>query len=159
MTRSSLRVAAFGIGIVAGLRSLTAPAVLVWTADKKIVRKSFPLAGLLSHKVTMRVVKLAAGELIADKLPFTPGRISTGPLAARLVSGAACGAAVSLSSKGTWQEGAVLGAAGATVGAFGGYYARKHLSERNPKIAVALVEDAIAIGIGIAVVSRLARSI
>jgi uncharacterized membrane protein len=158
MTRSSLRVAAFGIGISAGLRSLTAPAVLVWSADKKFVRKSFPLAGFVTHRVSKRVVKLAAGELIADKLPFTPNRISTGPLAARLVSGAACGAAVSLGLKGPWQEGAVLGAVGALAGAFGGYYARKHLSKRNPKIAVALLEDAMAIGIGMAVVSRVARS-
>jgi uncharacterized membrane protein len=97
--------------------------------------------------------------LVADKLPFTPNRISPGPLAARLVSGAACGAAVTLALKEPWQEGAILGAAGAAAGAFGGYYGRKHLSKRNPKLAVALLEDILAVGTGIAVMSRVTRSI
>jgi uncharacterized membrane protein len=158
MKPTSIRAAAFGIGVVAGLRSLTAPAILAWAAHRKYTRLRMPVAGVLTSKISRRAIKLAAGELLADKLPLTPNRINPGPLAARLVSGAACGAALSWAVKAPWNEGAALGAAGAVAGAFGGYYARKHLSKSRSTLAVALVEDAVAIGTGIAVVATVARA-
>jgi uncharacterized membrane protein len=159
MTRPAIRAAAFGIGVVAGLRSLTAPAIVAWAAERKYLRPRFPLAGLLTHKLSRKMIKLAAGELLADKLPFTPKRINAGPLAARIASGAACGAALSYALEGDWQPGAMLGAAGATAGAFGGYYARKSLSRSNSPLAVALLEDAVAVGSGIALIARVNRDL
>lgn len=159
MTRGSIRAVAFAIGVVAGLRSLTAPALVAWAAEKKYIRRRFPMAALVTPKLSRKLIKLAAGELLADKLPFTPKRISPGPLSARLASGAVCGAAVTYATEGNWQEGAALGAAGATAGAIGGYYARKRLSRKNSPIALALAEDAIAVGCGIALMALVNRDI
>src|SRR5215469_3712153 len=120
MSPGSTRAAAFGIGVVAGLRSLLAPAVVLWTAQKNFIRRDFPLAMLVSRPASKKMIKLAAGELLADKLPFTPSRIRRGPLAVRLASGAGCGAAVSFLAKESPAEGALLGSAGALAGAVGG---------------------------------------
>jgi uncharacterized membrane protein len=158
MSPGSVRAAAFGMGVVAGLRSLLAPAAVVWTAQKKVIGRDFPLAALVSRPASKKMIKLAAGELLADKLPFTPNRISAGPLAARLVSGAACGAAVSLLARKSAPEGALLGGAGALAGAFGGYYARRSLSRNNSALAVALVEDALAIVVAMGIMRQVTRS-
>jgi len=154
MSPGSARAAAFGIGVVAGLRSLLAPAVLVRTTQKNLLDKNFPLATLVSRPASKKMIKLAAGELLADKLPFTPKRISPGPFAARLASGAACGAAVSWLAKESPIEGAVLGSAGAIAGTVGGYYARRSLSRNHSALAVALVEDALAITLAIGILRR-----
>ncbi|HVO63107.1 MAG TPA: hypothetical protein VMT53_19410 [Terriglobales bacterium] len=146
-----VRAAAFGIGAVAGLRSLLAPAVLTWVAHKKFVDRTFPLAAVVSRPVSKKIIKLAAAELLADKLPFTPNRISPGPLAVRIASGVACGAAVSLVARESAKEGALLGGAGALVGAFGGYYARKTFRRTYPDVAVALVEDALAVALAVGI--------
>jgi uncharacterized membrane protein len=151
MTTRTLRAAAFGIGFVAGLRSLLAPAVLTWTAQKKFVNNSFPMAGLVSRPVSKKMIKLAAGELLADKLPFTPDRINPGPLALRIASGAACGAAVSFLTKQPPTEGALLGGTGALAGAFGGYYARRSFRRNHPDFAVALVEDVLALALAVGI--------
>jgi uncharacterized membrane protein len=159
MTTRKVRAAAFGIGVVAGLRSLLAPAVLAWTAHKKFVGRSFPLAGVVSRPVSKKMIKLAAGELLADKLPFTPKRISPGPLTLRIASGAACGAAVSLLARESAKEGALLGGAGAVAGAFAGYYARKNFRRNYPDFAVALVEDALAIALAAGISRRVTHRI
>jgi uncharacterized membrane protein len=50
----------------------------------------------------------------------------------------------------------VVGAIGALVGTFGGYYARKALVAglKAPDFAIALTEDAIAVGGAFFIVSR-----
>ena len=151
MNPRTVRAAVFGIGVVAGLRSLLAPAVLTWTAQKKFVNRSFPLASVVSRPVSRKIIKLAAWELLADKLPFTPNRISPGPLALRIASGAACGAAVSFLGQESAKEGALLGGAGALAGAFGGYYARRSFRRNHSDFLVALVEDALAVALAVGI--------
>ena len=154
-----IKAAAFGIGVVAGLRSLLAPAVLTWVAHKRFVNRTFPLAAVVSRPVREKIIKLAAAELLADKLPFTPNRISLGPLALRIASGAACGAAVSLVARESAKEGALLGGAGALAGAFGGYYARKSFRRNYPDLTVALVEDALAVALAVGISRQVAHRI
>jgi uncharacterized membrane protein len=99
---------------------------------------------------------LAAGELIADKLPSTPSRLDPGPLAGRLALGALSGSVLEAARNRSPVEGAVCGGAGALAGAWAGYTARKALvsSGRIPDMAVALLEDAVAIGVALWIVSR-----
>ncbi len=157
MSPGSARAAAFGMGVVAGLRSLVAPAVLVWSAQKNFIDRDFPLANLVSRSASKKMIKLAVGELVADKLPFTPKRISPGPFAARLASGAASGAAISFLAKESPIEGVLLGSAGAFAGAVGGYYARRSLSRNHSAMAVALVEDALAITLAMGILRQVTR--
>jgi len=99
---------------------------------------------------------LAAGELIADKLPTTPSRKQAGPFGARIVSGALSGAAVVVGGGQAWALGAIAGAVGGIVGALGGYAARTGLVRalKVPDFVIALLEDLVAVGGGLFLVSR-----
>ena len=69
-------VLAVGIGAVAGLRALAAPAVLAWAAKRRWIRLgNSPFATIISAQASTRLTDLAVSELIADKLPFTPSRL------------------------------------------------------------------------------------
>src|SRR5438067_6044927 len=135
---------AAGIGIVAGLRPMTAPAIIAWAAKRRWINLgSSPFATIISGRASQRVTELAISELIADKLPFTSSRLNAGPLASRIASGAICGAAVSGALKRPIAEGALLGGLGALVGSLGGYYFRKSLSRDTSDFAIGLLEDAL----------------
>jgi uncharacterized membrane protein len=150
MKRPYTPVLAVGIGAVAGLRTLAAPAVLAWAAKRRWIRMgNSPFARIISAKASKRIVDLALSELIADKLPFTPSRLKPGPFAARIVSGAVCGATIYGVVEQPLKEGAVLGGLGAIAGALAGYHMRKRLSRNLPDLGVAVFEDVLAIGGGI----------
>jgi uncharacterized membrane protein len=157
MKPSYTPVLAVGIGVVAGLRTLTAPAVLAWAAKRRWIRLgNSPFATIISGKASKRITDLAVSELIADKLPFTPSRLKAGPLASRIVSGAVCGATIYGVVKRPLMEGAILGGVGAIAGAFAGYHMRKRLSRDMPDLGVAVLEDALAIGGGVLITALVA---
>ena len=137
------------IGVVAGLRSLTAPAVVSWAAQWNWINfQNSSIAFLGSIRAAWIFTALALAELIADKLPFTPARIKPGGLLARIVTGGLCGAALCITAGESLILGAILGAVGAVAGAFAGYELRHRLvTKRNaPDLLVALIEDVVAIG-------------
>src|SRR6266436_8596003 len=79
---------AFGIGIVAGLRSMTAPAVVAWAAHLGWINLSGSRLAFMGSVWAVAIFTLlAVGELVADKLPTTPARTSTVPLVARIIIG------------------------------------------------------------------------
>lgn len=148
---------AFCIGIVAGLRSLTAPAVVAWAAHLGWINLSgSPLAIIGSAWSVGFFTLLALVELVTDQLPSTPARTSAFPLGARIVMGLLTGACLGIAGGISSWLGAILGAVGAIAGAFGGYYARVGLvrSLHVPDFAIAIPEDLIAIGLGLLIVSR-----
>ena len=151
---------AAGMGAVAGLRSMTAPAAIAWAAKTKAIHLgTSPLVEIISGKVSDKAIQLALAELVADKLPFTRDRIEPGPLATRILSGAACGAVLAGVADRLLTEGAILGGLGALVGAFGSYHLRRKLSRDMPEFAVALVEDALAIAAAAAIVTYVSKSL
>jgi uncharacterized membrane protein len=159
MERRYTTALAVGIGVVAGLRPMTAPAVIAWAAERRWIRlANSPLATMISARASRRITEFAISELISDKLPFTPSRLNAGPLASRIVSGAICGAAISGVVKRPLAKGAALGGLGALAGAVAGYYARKSLSRDMPKFAVAVLEDTLAIGGGVIVAALTAAA-
>ena len=148
---------AIGIGGVVGLRPMTALAAMAWAVRRgRIQIEPSPIVvWMLSAGTSKRIAEFAISELIVDKLPFTPSRLNAAPLSLRIVSGAICGAAIRRSRKRSLTDGAVLGGLGALAGALTGYHVRKRLSRDMPDLAVALLEDALAVG-GSAVVMTLA---
>ena len=147
---------ALGIGVVAGLRSMTAPAVIACAAKRKWIHLgSSPFARIISVRGSRTITELAISELIVDKLPFTPSRLNAGPLASRIASGAICGLAVCGAVKRPLAAGALLGGLGAIAGALAGHHVRKSLSREMPDFAVGLVEDALAVGGGAVIVAVL----
>jgi uncharacterized membrane protein len=149
-------VLAFLIGVVAGLRSMTPPAAVSWATRLGWLHlEGTPLA-FLGFAVTPYILGvLAIGELIADKLPKTPSRKAPGPFAARIVVGAFCGAAIGAPGQ-ALIAGAAAGALGGVAGTLGGYEFRSRLVKATGgrDFPIALLEDAIAIGVAFWIVSR-----
>jgi uncharacterized membrane protein len=148
---------AFGIGVVGGLRSMTAPAVVAWAAYLGWINLSGSHLAFMGSVWTVGVFTLGAlGELVADQLPSIPGRTTAGPLAARIVIGLLTGACLGIAAGASFWLDALIGAVGAIAGAFGGYQARVGLVRalHVPDFAVAIPEDLIAIGLGLLIVSR-----
>src|SRR5580704_3206474 len=97
MTTSIVLCLAFAIGVIAGLRAFTAPAVVCWGAYLCWINlHGSHLASLGSIIAAVIVTLLAIFELVNDKLPKTPSRTTPGPFGARIVSGALCGAALAI---------------------------------------------------------------
>jgi uncharacterized membrane protein len=148
---------AFGIGVVAGLRSMTAPAVVAWAAHLGWIHLSgSPLAFMGSAWAVGIFTIGALGEFVADQLPSTPARTAAVGLTARIVIGLLTGACLSVAGGASYWLGALIGAIGAIAGAFGGYQARVRLVRglHVPDAAVAIPEDLVAIGLGLLLVSR-----
>ena len=149
--------AAFGIGVVAGLRSLTAPAAVSWAACLGWLNlQASPLAFMGSMVTVALSSLLAVGELGADLSPRIPRRTAPGPLAGRLLTGGLCGACLCASAGHSLSLGALLGALGGIMGAFSGYELRKHLvaAWNIRDVFVAIAEDVVAIGLAWFLVTR-----
>jgi len=151
-------VFAFGIGFAAGLRSLTPPAVVAWAAHLGWLNLSDSPLAFMGSTIAVVVFSLVAlFELFVDLQPSTPKRTAPVPLVARIITGALCGACVYwVRSNQGLGPGALLGAAGAVIGAFSGYHIRRSLVAalqiKDPSIA--LLEDLVAIGLAFFFVTR-----
>src|ERR1700688_4691107 len=138
----SLYVLAFLIGVIAGLRSLTAPAVVSWAARLGWLHLENTSLGFLGFAYAPYIFSLfAIGELIADKLPKTPSRKAPLGFIGRVASGALCGAALGAPSHALF-EGLGAGIVGAVAGTFGGYEFRVRLVKATGgnDLKVALLE-------------------
>ena len=155
---------AFAFGVVAGARSMLAPAL----AARALAAQAFAVPSarrtadgaaawfLSSPRVVQLLPLAAAAELIADKLPWTPARTDPGPLLGRLGSGALVGAA--MASREHRTAAAFAGAAGALAGTFAWYHARRLATDRGlPGWLAAVTEDALALGLGIMLLRRGSR--
>lgn len=145
------------IGVVCGLRSMTAPALVCWGTHLNLLDLSGSPLAFMGHPIALALFTLAAiGELIADKLPKTPRRTSPGPLIVRIVLGALCGAALAIAGHAALAIGVVFGGVGSVLGAYAGYAYRRAVSGsgRISDLPVALLEDLVAIAGGIFLISR-----
>lgn len=138
------------IGIVAGLRAMTAPAAVSWAAHFGwITLSGTPLAFLDHPWARWILLVLAIGELITDQLPFTPSRKVPVQFGTRIVSGALSGAALAAAA-GLLALGTVVGVIGAVIGTLGGAAIRARLAASFGKDRpAAIIEDAIAIAVAL----------
>jgi uncharacterized membrane protein len=153
---SSILPLALGIGFVAGLRSLTAPAAVSWAAHLGWLDLHGTTLGFLaSSPAVVLLFLMAVAEYVADKLPGTPSRTRPGSLIGRIVLGAFSGAALSLSARDSAAIGMVLGALGAVLGTFIGYEVRRRLVKGlgAKDVFIAVGEDLVAIGLAYVVVT------
>lgn len=146
---------AFAIGFAAGLRSLVTPAIVSWAAHLGWLNLGgTPLSFMASPIAVCVFTVLAVVELIADVLPKTPARTTPASLAVRVITGGLSGACLSVANGGRLWIGVVLGIAGAMIGAYAGYYARRALVGRLKvkDILIAIPEDIVAIGLAYLIV-------
>lgn len=153
---TSVLLWAFLIGMIAGLRALTAPAAVAWAGFGHGILNHTPLRFMGRLPAAIIFTALALLEMYADQLPSTPSRLAPAGLISRIVTGGLSGACLAAADAGSIALGCVLGAVGGVVGAFAGYYARTGLVKalKVPDLPIALLEDAIAIGGAIFIVSR-----
>lgn len=140
------------LGAVTGLRSMTPIAVLCWFAYRGHLLVAGTWGQWAGKPVSVIVFALlASGELVGDKLPFTPNRTAPFPLFARVCFGGLVAALVAAGLHGSVIGGGLLGAICAMAGAFLGFHLRRDLVAIRgfPDLAVALVEDAVAVGLSI----------
>jgi len=138
------------IGFVAGLRSMTPLALLNWTSRIGVDTDSAIEQFLNAPASRMVSSALAVGELVGDKLPFTPSRLAAGPLIGRIVIGGLAGATICQRSRVSPIVGMAIGATAASAGSVAGYYGRQTLDKIKfvPDFVWASAEDTLALGLG-----------
>lgn len=153
MTHALVLLLALLIGVVAGLRTFTAPAAVAWAAMLGWIVLDGTWAQWLAHPITVAVFSvLAVGELVTDQLPKTPSRKTAMQFIPRLVSGGFAGAVIG-TAWGYTFGGLGAGVIGAVLGTLGGYEARRRLvaANRGRDLPIALLEDAVAVVGGFAI--------
>ena len=147
---------AFVIGFLGGLRSLTPAAATAWAVHLGWLVVPDSLSWIGSTYAVAIFTLLAVVELVADKLPKAPSRTAPPGLIARISMGGLTGACIAAAGGQGAIPGAIVGAAGGIVGAFGGYQARTRLvkSLGAPDFVIAVLEDLVAIGGSLLLVSR-----
>lgn len=146
---------AIGIGIVAGLRSMTAPALVSWGVHLGWLNLHGSPLSFMGSVIAVIIFTLGAiGELIADKLPNTPARTAPVGLIARIIMGGLCGACIYAAGAATPITGAILGIIGALIGTYGGYHIRRALVNglKVKDTLIAIPEDIIAIVLAFVIV-------
>lgn len=140
MTIALLLGHALLIGIVAGMRTMIAGTAVTY-------QRGSPWWILFAV--------LALVELVGDKLPKTPARTIPPVLLFRCVTGGAAAYFLVHTEAGALLA-IVCGVAGALIGTYGGYAARRALTHgaHLPDLPVALGEDIIAISLAALAVAR-----
>jgi uncharacterized membrane protein len=135
------------IGVVAGLRAMTAPAATSWAAHLAWLGVTGTWAAFLGRTLTTWILTaLALVELVTDQLPSTPSRTVPVQFGARVVTGAFSGAAIG-AARGATGGCLLAGAAGALIGTLAGRACRARLAAAlGSDRPAAFVEDAVALG-------------
>lgn len=146
-------IKAIGMGVIAGMRSMAAPALvsnnLAHSQPRGIART--PLRAMAYPKTASVLKALALGEMVADKLPMIPARIAPASLAARAASGALCGASIFAAEDKRTALGGVAGALAAIASAYAFYHLRRGIGQefKVPDTLLALTEDATVVCVGL----------
>jgi uncharacterized membrane protein len=143
------------IGVIAGLRAMTAPAAVAWGAYLGWLPVAGTWASFMGHWVAVGIFTiLAIVELVTDQLPSTPSRKVPMQFGARIIAGAFSGAVIGATA-GVTMVG--LGAIGAVIGTLGGAEVRARLAAAFGKDPpAAFIEDAVAIIGGLLIVAAVA---
>jgi uncharacterized membrane protein len=135
---------------------MLAPAAVSWAVWVGILHvDQTPLAFMGYHYTHLILTVLALGELVADKLPFTPSRKTPPAFIFRIISGGLCGATIGASVH-SIPGCIIIGVLGAVAGTLGGASARARLAALfHHDLPAAFIEDAIAIVLAAACVQGL----
>jgi uncharacterized membrane protein len=150
MTQVLVIVLALLIGVIAGLRAMTAPAVVAWGAFLGWIDVDGKWSEWVAHPITVTVLTIfLLVELVTDQLPKTPSRRTAPQFATRLIMGAFAGAVIGSAFFHTFSS-IGAGMVGAVLGTMGGAAARaRFASARDGQDRPgAILEDVVAVGGG-----------
>jgi uncharacterized membrane protein len=150
MTHALVLLLALLIGVIAGLRALTAPAVVAWGAALDWIDVDDKWSEWMAHPITVTVLTIfLLVELVTDQLPKTPSRKTAPQFITRLLMGAFAGAVIGSAFFHTFSA---LGAGviGAVLGTLAGAEARSRLASARggQDRPGAILEDVVAVGGG-----------
>lgn len=135
----------FTLGVLAGVRSMTAPATASLVAGTSPRAPSGRLRLLNEPATTVLLSALAIGEIFADKLPFMPDRKAPPSFAWRVISGGLSAAVVRARDE-SIPLAVIAGAIGAAAGTLGGSALRSRLAAVFQRdVPAALIEDTVVI--------------
>lgn len=157
---STLLAQAIGLGAIAGMRSMAAPALVshhLAHDHSESLGRPFSLVG--SPTVATLLKFPALGEMVLDKLPIVPSRIELPPLLGRIGSGALVGATLYRTHGRNLLVGALVGGLAALASTYLIYHLRRVAGERLnvPDGVLGAVEDAVVLGGGLAFLKQAAR--
>ena len=135
---------AFLVGVATGGRSMTGLAAIALTTHPT------PAGRLLDRTATTRGRVLltagAAAEMVGDKLPNIPSRLSRQGLTSRIAAGALAGAALAARSGTNAGLGALCGGAGSIVGSYAGATWRRYAGvDKVTAFTSAITEDLLTV--------------
>ena len=135
------------IGVIAGLRAMTAPAAISLAARAGRLDLATTRLAFLGYAYTPWIfIVLALVELVTDQLPTTPSRTVPIQFGTRILMGGLTGGAIAASG-GALAIGVIAGMAGAVIGTLGGRALRARLAAAlGSDRPAALIEDLIALG-------------
>src|SRR5438093_6609276 len=140
-----------GPSALVGMRTMSPLALLSYEATRQPGGfEGTPFSVLDSRRVFAALVLAALGEVLFDKTPFAPDRISLMPLAGRVGWGAAVGAAVFARRRRSLLAGGIAGGFTAAVSAYASYHLRRVADQRLgwPDLLAGLVEDGLVLTVG-----------
>lgn len=144
------------IGAVASARSMTPMAVI---AAARLLGYKLPGRVLLLDRPLFKfgAIAMGAGELVGDKLESAPDRTVALGMLARVASAGIAGAA--LAPEGREKEGASVAIATAIPLAYATLDARKRGMRRIGQTRSGLLEDALVVAAGVAIVALATRAV
>lgn len=153
MTHAVVLLLALLIGVIAGLRALTAPALVAWGAFLGWIDVDGKWSEWMGHPITVTVLTIfLLIELVTDQLPKTPSRKTAPQFITRILMGAFAGAVIGSAFFHTFSA---LGAGmvGAVLGTMAGAAARERFAaaRSGQDRPGAIVEDIVAVGGGLLV--------
>jgi uncharacterized membrane protein len=150
---------AAGLGAIAGLRSMAAPALLAQEFEDADHMDEFgPLERVFTSEATANILTMLAGsEMVMDKTHFVPDRTNAIPLIGRAVMGCLTAAAFAVQRRRPLLLPAAVGAASAVAATFAAYHLRRLATERLelPDRLLGLLEDAVVVAASRAVMGRI----
>jgi uncharacterized membrane protein len=150
-------LASFLMGLVGGQRAMTPLATVAIAAARDELPADNGAPKLLAHPVVAAgALALAVAEMAGDKQKTAPDRIVPIGLAARFITSAIAGAALS-SHKQRWL-GAAIGGATAVVASYPGWRVRMAALGRYGQTPTGFVEDAAVVA-GAAAITRNAATL
>jgi uncharacterized membrane protein len=146
-------IKAAGLGIIAGMRTFSAPAAAshLYSRHPADSLEDSPI-GFIQTDTASNVFKvLAAAEFIGDKMPNTPNRTSAPGLTGRLLSGIFAGVTVYKANRKNILIGGLIGGSAALLSTFGCFYLRTAITAKSkiPDAVVGACEDALVVALGV----------
>ena len=148
------------LGVVTGMRSMTAIAALCWAAWLGFIPE-YGWATWIAHLVVVLIFTLfAVGEWVVDTLPKTPRRTALGPALARVVIGGLIGILTAKAINEPLAGGIIFGVVGAVIGTWGGFFVRMTAARIFRRdLPAALLETASAIVLALLAIASLHHGI